>query len=380
MTDTLVVMLIAASCAATAGVLGGLVLRVHPRPSLRTTLTVATVATVLAVVSGVVGTAEAMFISPHDLNVVLVVCVVAGAVASVFGLLLAGRVVADSRRVRGMAAALADEQPLGAPAPTRTAELADVSRELQATSQRLARARERERTLEASRRELVAWVSHDLRTPLAGLRAMAEALEDGVVDDPHRYHKQIRVEVQRLAGMVNDLFELSRLHAGTMSAASAPVALVDLVGDALAAVDPLARERRVSLTHDCPFPLTVAGDERELSRALSNLMVNAVTHTRAGGAVRVTTSARQHAALVSVLDECGGIPEDDLPKVFDVAWRGTHERTPGANEGAGLGLAIVRGIVEAHHGQVAVVNSGSGCRFDLRLPTLNGEPMRHTPA
>lgn len=379
MSDALIVMLIAATCAATVGILGGLVLRIHPRPSLPTTLTVATATTVLAVVAGVVGAAEAMFISLHDLNVVLVVCVVAGIVASVFGLLLARRVVADSRLVRHMAVDLAGEQQLGAAVSPRTAELADVSRELQATSEHLAHARARERTLEASRRELVAWVSHDLRTPLAGLRAMAEALEDGVVDDPDRYHKQIRVEVDRLAGMVDDLFELSRLHSGVLGGAAAPVALVDLVGDALSAVEPLARERGVRLEKDCPSPLMVTGDERELSRALTNLVVNAVSHTGAGGVVRVTVNTWDGAALMSVLDKCGGIPEEELPRVFDVAWRGTHARTPGADRGAGLGLAIVRGIVEAHHGHVTVVNTNGGCRFDVTLPSPFGGTIREMP-
>src|SRR5262249_62398499 len=112
---------------------------------------------------------------------------------------------------------------------------------------RLAESRDRERALEASRRELVAWVSHDLRTPLAGLRAMSEALEDGVADDPALYYKQIHASVDRLAGMVDDLFELSRIQAGAISSAPEHVGLDDLVSDCLTALEPLARGRGVRL-------------------------------------------------------------------------------------------------------------------------------------
>jgi len=366
--DTVLVVLIAAGAAAGVAVAGALTLRVVPRPSVRVTLGVATVTTVLAVVTGVVGTSRAMFISGHDASVVLLVCVVAGVVATAFGLLAARRVVRDSRTVRAAAHRLADEGTLVVRRPPRTSELVEVTRELEATSVRLARARDRERALESSRRELVAWVSHDLRTPLAGLRAMAEALEDGVVDDPERYHKQIRLEVDRLAGMVDDLFELSRLHAGALRPGEDAVAAGDLVRETLAGVDALARASGVRLDGQVDPGLTVTGDQRELGRALANLVVNAVRHTGPDGCVRLSAVGRDGLVVLSVADECGGIPDEDLPKVFDVAWRGTEARTPGPGGGAGLGLAIVRGIVEAHRGEVGVANVDGGCRFEVRLP------------
>jgi signal transduction histidine kinase len=372
--DTAVVVLLAAGCAASVGLVAAGVLRVWRAPSLRATLAVTTTAAVLAVVAGVVASAQAMFLSPHDLDVVLVVCLVAGVVAAGFGVLVARRVVGESRDVRAAAGALADEHRDGSRRATpRTAELADILRELDATRDRLDRARERERALETSRRELVAWVSHDLRTPLAGLRAMAEALEDGVVDDTDRYLKQMRVEVDRLSGMVDDLFELSRLHSGTVRTSEDPVALHDLVSDALAGAEPLAVASGVRLTGDASPRLTVAGDSRELGRALANLVVNAVRHTPPEGAVHVAAAADGDGrALLAVQDACGGIAEDDLPKVFDVAWRGTHARTPGPDGGAGLGLAIVRGIVEAHGGTADVANVAEGCRFEVHLP-LRGD-------
>ena len=142
-------------------------------------------------------------------------CAIAAVVSLATALLLGRWVVAPQPGARrAPPAPSATAAPSPRPTAPPTAELAELGRELAATSAKLAESRERERALEASRRELVAWISHDLRTPLAGLRAMAEALEDGVAADPGRYHRQIRTEVDRLNGMVGDLFELSRIHAG----------------------------------------------------------------------------------------------------------------------------------------------------------------------
>ena len=185
-----------------------------------------------------------------------------------------------------------DGGSFAAPDGAATAELAALSRELAATSARLAASRERERALEASRRELVAWISHDLRTPLAGLRAMAEALEDGVAADPDRYHRQIRTEVERLNDMVGDLFELSRIHAGALALTPTRMSVYDLVGDALAGADPLAREHGVRLVGDRVEPVPVEVDGKEMTRVLANLLVNAIRRTPADGTVAVAATPR----------------------------------------------------------------------------------------
>src|SRR5690606_10833027 len=145
-----------------------------------------------------------------------------------------------------------------------------------------------ERALERSRRDLVAWVSHDLRTPLAGLRAMAEALEDGVAEDPGRYHKQMRVEVDRLTRMVDDLFELSRIHADALQLSFSQVSLPDLVSDTLAGADALAKAKGIKLFGRAGnVPAWVRADQRELSRVMSNLVANAIQHTPDDGTVVV---------------------------------------------------------------------------------------------
>jgi signal transduction histidine kinase len=319
-----------------------------------------------------------MFLSRHDLGVVVMVCVIAGIVASAFGWLLGRQVASGSAALRRAARSLGDEAgQFRPPVLPLAAEFAALSQELTDTSAKLAESRAKERALEQSRRQLVAWVSHDLRTPLAGLRAMAEALEDGLAADPPRYHKQMRAEAERLATMVDDLFELSRIQSGALRLSSDEIALGDLVSDVLASTEALAREHGVRLDGSATGRLAVRADPRELSRALTNLLANAIRHTPPGGCVHVGARSEDGDVLLAVADGCGGIPEADLPHVFDLAWRGTDARSPAPDSGAGLGLAIVRGVVEAHRGSVRVLNTEDGCCFEMRLPACGpGEVNR----
>jgi signal transduction histidine kinase len=182
-----------------------------------------------------------------------------------------------------------------------------------------------------------------------------------------RYHRQLGIEVDRLAVLVDDLFELSRTQAGVLELHREPVALGDLISDALAGAAPVAQAKGVHLEGrlDGPTP-ELALSTAEVARALRNLLENAIRHTPADGTVRVEAGVDDGHAYVAVADACGGIPEPDLDRVFDVAFRGEVARTPGA--GAGLGLAIARGMVEAHGGELTVGNDGPGCRFIVRLP------------
>jgi signal transduction histidine kinase len=243
----------------------------------------------------------------------------------------------------------------------------------------LTESRDRERALESARRDLVAWVSHDLRTPLAGLRAMAEALEDGVCEEPEQYYKQIAVAVERLSRMVDDLFDLSRVQAGALGQLTDVLSVGDLVSDATAALTPLAAAKDVRLLGTHPREhLTVRGNAAELTRALTNVMANAIRHTGENGVVEIGVSACDggRSAEVSVVDQCGGIDAELLQRIFDVGFRGTRARTQGADGGgAGLGLAITKGILEAHRGRVAVENTPTGCCFRLGLPLAVPRPI-----
>jgi signal transduction histidine kinase len=346
-------------------------MRVLRRRSIGVMLAVVAVVTVAATLAGVVAITLEMVIEGDSRDIVLSVVAVAGLVGFGVAMVLARRVVHASRR---LVDTLREVPPTGrfVSPPDLPAELATIARTLEDAYERLHQAHERERALESSRRELVAWVSHDLRTPLAGMRAMAEALEDGVVSDHEtvaRYRMQIRLEIDRLAEMVDDLFELSRIHAGALRLSRHRTGLSDLVADALAGAEALARVKGVRLAARADLVVPVDADAGELGRALRNLVVNAIRHTPADGTVSVEALVQEGAAYLAVSDGCGGIPEGDLPRVFDVAFRGETARTPIQNGGgAGLGLAIARGIVEAHEGSIGVVNDGPGCRFEIRLP------------
>jgi signal transduction histidine kinase len=372
--DTVTIIALAGGSAAIVGLIGLVALRLIRGRSLRAGLFSIALSSILAMVAGTVAAAHAMVIK-SDFVPVLMISACAGLVALMMAGLLGRSVAADSKALRSALRSLGNDPEMvrrqnatAQAAKLATSEMGALSRELEATTMRLAESRERERALERSRRELVAWVSHDLRTPLAGLRAMAEALEDGVATDPRRYYVQMRQAVERLTGMVGDLFELSRIHAGALRLSLEQVWLADLIDEAMMSVDPLARARRVRLAADVRTPLFVRADAREMSRALTNLVVNAVRHTPSDGTVRVGAAAHDGYAVLTVTDACGGIPEAHLPRLFDVAWRGNNARTPDPYAGAGLGLAIVRGIVEAHAGEVDVRNTTGGCQFEVRLP------------
>jgi signal transduction histidine kinase len=326
MRDLLAIAAYALTAGAVVGLAGAGALRVLRGRSIIVHVSILVAVTVAAIVAGVVAVAQAMFLSDHDLQVVLITVGASAAVSLGVGVMFARRLAAAA-----MWAAQA----------------------------------------EASRRDLVAWVSHDLRTPLAGLRAMAEALEDDVVSDPKtvaEYHRRIRVETDRMSGLVDDLFELSRINAGALRLSPTAVPLADVVSDAIAATAPLAASRGIRiLAAESGWPVVTAS-EPELARVVANLLINSVRYTPPDGTIHIAAGRDRDDVWLTVSDSCGGIPEADLPKVFDVAFRGSRARTPGEAAGGGLGLAIVRGLVEAQGGRVKAANVHGGCRFEVRLP------------
>ncbi len=365
--DELLIVAIAAGWAGAVGCVGLVTAWVVRRRSVRWAFMLVALVAVLGLVAGIIGTARAMFLSEHDYVVTLWVAAVAGVVSLGFAALVARMTVRGSRALQEAARAMGPRGEFVPPDNT-AAELSELSRELDHALERLRESRHRERSLEDARRELVTWVSHDLRTPLAGLRAMTEALEDGIAADPDRYHRQMRETVDRMARMVDDLFEISRIHSGALPLSPEDVFLEDAVSDALAAGAPVAEARGVQLVGRAEPGAVVRADPHGLSRLIGNLVANAIYHTPSEGRVEVAARATAAGVEVEVSDECGGIPEADLVRVFDVGWRGAAARTPDSNAGSGLGLAIVQGIAEAHAGTVSVANARAGCRFLVQLP------------
>ena len=366
---TLVVALIIA-------VLAVVLLFAAKRASVMVRIAIVVAAAIASIVGGTIAVAQAMYISPHDFVVLAWVIAVAAVVSLGVAAVLGFGLVRSSRTLRAAARAVGEGRIVAA-GRHDSGEFRALAAELAEVSLRLAEAREEVRLLDESRRELVAWISHDLRTPLAALQAMAEALEDGLAEDPQRYYRQLRSQSDTLAHMVDDLFELSKIQSGGLSLDLGPLSLYDLVSDAVADLGPLAATRSVTLRESQAGDLTIWGDARGLSRVIRNLLMNAIQHSPTGSDILVAAREIEESTVaLSVIDEGDGIPEEHLGRVFDAGWRGSAARTPAegsaASSGAGLGLAIVQGIVVAHAGKVSVRNTGRGCRFDVVLPRLQG--------
>jgi signal transduction histidine kinase len=371
--DQAQILVVAVGCAAGVGAAGLVAAWAIRHRSIVWQLALIVVVAIGSALAGIVAISRLMFISPHDREVVTIVMAASGVVAVLVALAVGAAIARWSEALRRDARTL-DTHGSYVAERRGPSELQALSEELARTSDRLEESRLREARLESSRRELVSWVSHDLRTPLAGMRAMTEALEDGLAEDPQRYHRQIRAEVDRMVRMVDDLFELSRIHAGVLTMTREPVALRDVVSEAIAGADPVARARSVRLGGRVEEGIEVVADADGLSRVMTNLVMNAIRHTPADGSVEIHARAVDDGVELSVTDGCGGLSEEDMQRVFDVSWRGAPARTPD-DSGAGLGLAIVKGIVEAHRGVVRVENvpylgagESAGCRFLVTLP------------
>src|SRR3569833_2564513 len=294
----------AAGAALLAGAVGVALLYVLRGRSITILLTVVSAATVLATVAGIISITQRMLLTAPDRSVTHTVTAIACLVGLGVSLLLGRRLILVIRALLGSVHRAGDGGRFVAPDRTLPAELHELAAELAAAYDRHEAAHVCDRALETSRRELVAWVSHDLRTPLAGLRAMAEALEDEVVTAPatvHRYHAQIRTEADRLASMVYDLFELSRIHAGALRLSRQRVGRGELVSETVAGTEPLARAKGVRLSGLAHDVLPVEVDAAEFGRALRNLVVNAIRPTPTDGGVEIVAGLEQGMACETVL-------------------------------------------------------------------------------
>jgi signal transduction histidine kinase len=303
-----------------------------------------------------------MFNSGHDMTILLVA--VASSTAALAGaLLVARRIGVSIERVRSASAAVArGDLAARAPAdgPAELAELATSFNEMAANLEELFDAR----------RQLVAWASHDLRTPLANMQAMLEALEDGLAD-PERYLPALREQVRTLGGLVDDLFELARIDAGALTLELKEAPLGTLVESCLRGVEAEAESRRVAVASrvaEGTPPVRCAPDKVE--RVLLNLVVNALRHTPSDGSIAVLVEPWDRHVRVTVEDTGEGIPEGAERRVFERFWRADPSRARAHGE-AGLGLAIARGLVEAQGGRIwAEQRPGGGARVSFTLPAV----------
>jgi signal transduction histidine kinase len=375
--DTLTILALTTVWTLVVAAIGAAILWQFRRRSVRITIIVAALAPMAGALAAVLQSVRAMFISEHDSWVVLWTLAFAALLGLGMSVLLGHWISTGSRdvgrRLRHLGTSYEAPAALAGAVP---AELAELTDELEMTRRKLAASHERERALESSRRELVAFMSHDLRTPLAGLRALSEGLEDGVIDDVPGALRQMRATVDRMTGLVDDLFELSRLSGAPPPRHRSAVSLRELAEDVAGENGEHARSSGVRLAVATPTGddrLAVQGDPDELTRAVTNLVGNAIRHTAPGGTVTLAVDRESDGRVrLAVTDGCGGIPGDDLDRVFDIGWRGDEQRTPesaSGSSGGGLGLAIARGVVESHDGSIAVTNVDGGCAFQIDLPS-----------
>jgi signal transduction histidine kinase len=318
--------------------------------------------------------AELMFISSHDLSLLIALLIFSLAVALPLALVTAaslGDSISDLSR--GTSAMAAGDLSIRVPVHGSD-EFARLAVAFNQMAEHLQAANHRQAELEQARRSLVAAVSHDLRTPLASLRAATEALRDGVVSDPptvKRYLSSIQAEAQRLGGLIDDLFELSLIDSGNVRLDLEPTLLADLISETVESMNHQARLKKIHLSGRCQSHLTpILADPLKIRRVILNLVQNAIRHTPSDGAVSLEAREVEAAIAVSVTDNCGGIQQRDINRLFEPFYRGDPARLRDGS-GAGLGLSIAKGIVEAHGGRIWVENSSrNGCRFSFTLPKL----------
>jgi len=317
--------------------------------------------------------AQLMFISTeHDLKLLAAVVVFSGVLSALFSLWVARTISGRLAAITGAVRALA-----GGDLDTRVAveggdEVARLAADVNTLALRLREADKQRQALDRERRELTTAISHDLRTPLASLRAMVEALDDGLVsgDEATRYHTTMRREIERLNRMIDDLLELARLDAGALQLNRERVSVEEIAADVVDALRPQARLKGVTVDLNTNGPAGALLDGSRIERAIANLLRNAIGHTPEGGKVAVDVGRANGWIDVRVADTGEGIEAADLPRIWERFYRAekSRRREPD-DDGAGLGLAIVRGIVEAHGGSVIAESApGQGATFTMRLP------------
>ena len=328
-------------------------------------------------------TAQLMFASLHDLRLATILLLFAGGMAMIFGVFFAETLTERITRLNAAAQQIAQGQ-LGSRVPEEGRdEMAQLAANFNAMAAQLEKAEQKQRELDSLRRDLLAWVGHDLQTPLASIRAIVEALADGVVEDPattQRYLTTAKKDIQSLSTLIDDLFQMAQLEAGGLRLDVTPGSISDLISDTLESFSELAKRQGICLEGDVePGIDLVRMDGQRIGRVLTNLVDNALRFTTSGGRIHLQARWDGHAIRVEVLNTGSGIAAEDLPHVFERFYRGEKSRSRSSG-GAGLGLAIAKGIVEAHGGQIGVASQPGGeTRFFFTLPQPTERPDERVP-
>lgn len=315
---------------------------------------------------------QMFFNSEHDLILSGVLLLFSAIIATTFGIFVAASVTDGLNQLAETAVEIAAGNLAARVHIHGRDEVAQVGRAFNHMAQQLQQADKERAEVEKMRRDLVAWTSHDLRTPLTSIRVMVEALHDGVVADPamtRRYYRTIRADVIALNALIDDLFELAQLDTGGLVLEKSFHSLSDLISDNLENLQALAAQRDITLHGDVATDVDpVLLHAAKMNRVLVNLIGNGLRYTPPGGRVQVTAVRVREGVQVTVQDSGPGFNPDDLPRVFEQFYRGEQARSRKTG-GAGLGLAIARGIVEAHNGRIWAENvPGGGALVGFLLP------------
>jgi signal transduction histidine kinase len=315
--------------------------------------------------------ARLMFASEHDLLLASVLLVFAGGMAMALGYFLSSTMTDRIHLLQKAAGKLAQGNLETRVAVAGRDEVATLARSFNQMAAQLQAADEKQRELERLRTDLIAWVSHDLQTPLASIRAILEALYDGIVEEPEtvkRYLNTAQRDVRSLSALIDDLFQMAQLDAGGIPLEKTASSLADLISDTLESFSELASRQDITLKGSAEANVDpVLMDTQRIGRVLNNLIGNALRHTPAKGAVEVRACRAGMGVEVTVCDTGEGIRAEDMPNVFESFYRGEKSRSR-ATGGAGLGLAIARGIVRAHGGEIWVESQPGDTRFTFTLP------------
>lgn len=333
--------------------------------SLARTIAAVGLTTVVLIAMAVAVGAWRMFLSRHDLHLIVAVLVFGAGLGVVFALTVARSLSTDLdalRRTAERVSANDFDSPTGI---RRVDELGTAATAIDEMVGRLADAERQRARDEAARRRLLVAVGHDLRTPLAAFQAAVEALQDGITSEPDRYLRSMSHDVKALGALVDDLFLLARIEAGELQLERQPVDLAELADETIEAMEPVARREGVDLRLDTAGRVPVLGAAEPLGRAMRNLVDNAIRHAPTASQVRVRV-INSDDAIVEVIDDGPGFAPDLVPTAFESFVTADPSRSRAAG-GAGLGLAIAKGVVEAHGG-VIWASPGPGGRVGFRLP------------
>jgi len=315
--------------------------------------------------------ARLMFASEHDLLLASVLLVFAGGMAMALGYFLSSTMTDRIHLLQKAAGKLAQGNLETRVSVTGRDEVATLAKSFNQMAAQLQAADEKQRELERLRTDLIAWVSHDLQTPLASIRAILEALYDGMVEEPEtvkRYLNTAQRDVRSLSALIDDLFQMAQLDAGGIPLEKAESSLADLISDTLESFSELASRQGITLEGMAESNVDpVLMDTQRIGRVLNNLIGNALRHTPPGGRVEVRARRANGGVEVTVCDTGEGIRPEDLPNIFESFYRGEKSRSR-ATGGAGLGLAIAQGIVRAHGGEIRVESQPGNTRFIFSLP------------